>query len=174
VDEGGAEAHCETMKRVFVVLAVIAALMIVGLGTAVATTLVTSAAIQDHTIRNVDISSAAVDGRVVKDKSISSADLAPKARASWARVSASGTVVRSSGGVSASSLGIDGQYSVNFGRDVSKCAYSGTIDSGAIGNEGQVNATPRAGNARAVFVQTVTLTPSPVDADLPFYLAVFC
>jgi hypothetical protein len=162
------------MKRLSVVAAVTVALLAVGLGSAVATTLVTSTTIEDHTIKNVDISSGAVDSRVVKDKSIVSVDLAAKARPAWAHVNSDGSLARSSGGVNSASLGADGQYSVNFGRDVSNCAYVGSIDSGAGGNEGEVNVAPRFGNAKAVFVQTVTLTPSPVDADLPFYLVVFC
>ena len=93
------------MKRVSVVLAVVVALFVVGLSSAVATTLVTSAGIKDHTIKNVDIASGAVDSRVVKDKSIVSADLAPKARAAWAHIKADGTLARSSGGVTSASLG---------------------------------------------------------------------
>jgi hypothetical protein len=161
------------MKRISVVLAVVAALLVAGLGSAVATTLVTSATIKDHTIKNVDLATGAVDSRVVKDKSIQSADLAPKARAAWAHVNADGTLARSSGGVTSSSLGVDGQYSVNFGRDISKCAYVATIDYGDSANEGEVSLAPRDGNAKAVFVQTFLFSPA-IDADMPFYLAVFC
>lgn len=162
------------MKRVSVVLAVVAALLVVGLGSAVATTLVTSATIKDHTIKNVDVASDAVDSRVVKNKSLTLGDLAVKARPAWAHVNADGTLARSSGGVTSASLGTDGQYSLNFGRDVSKCAFVGTIDSTDSGFEGQVNAAPLSGNAKAVFVQTVTFVGAPTEADLPFYLAVFC
>jgi hypothetical protein len=161
------------MKRVFVVLAVVCALLVAGLGSAVATTLVTSAAIKDKTIQNVDIASGAVDSRVVKDRSIQPADLASKAKAAWAHVNADGTLARSSGGVTAASLGVDGQYSVNFGRDVSQCAYVATIDFGDAANEGEVSVSPRDGNVKAVFVQTFLFSPA-MDADLPFYLAVFC
>lgn len=161
------------MKRVSVVLAVVVALLVVGLSSAVATTLVTSATIKDHTIKSVDMASDAVDSRVVKNKSIVSADLAPKARAAWAHINADGTLARSSGGVTSASLGVDGQYSVNFGRDVSKCAYVATINYGDSANEGEVSVSPRDGNANAVFVQTFLFSPA-MDADLPFYLAVFC
>ncbi len=161
------------MKRISLVLAVVVAVLVTGFGSAVATTLVTSSGIKDKTIQNRDIASGAVDSRVVKDKSIQSADLAPKARAAWAHVNANGTLARSSGGVISSSLGIDGQYSVNFGRDVSKCAYVGTIDYGDSANEGEVSVSPREGNAKAVFVQTFLFSPA-MDADMPFYLAVFC
>ncbi|HET6656473.1 MAG TPA: hypothetical protein VFG61_01125 [Gaiellaceae bacterium] len=161
------------MKRVFVMLAVIGALLVAGLGSAVATTLVTSAGIKDKTIQNRDMASGAVDSRVVKDKSIQSADLAPKAKAAWAHVNADGTLARSSGGVTSSSLGVDGQYSVNFGRNVSECAYVATIDYGDSANEGEVSVAPRDGNANAVFVQTFLFSPA-MDADMPFYLAVFC
>ena len=173
MDSRQLRTHCRTVKRLLLILAVIAALLVVGLGSAVATTLVTSATIKDHTIKNVDIASAAVDSRVVKDKSIVSADLTPKARAAWAHVNADGTLARSSGGVTSASLGVDGQYSVNFGRDVSNCAYVATIDYGDSANEGEVSVSPRDGNVKAVFVQTFLFTPA-MDADLPFYLAVFC
>ena len=161
------------MKRVSVVLAVVVALFVVGLSSAVATTLVTSAGIKDHTIKNVDIASGAVDSRVVKDKSIVSADLAPKARAAWAHVNADGTLARSSGGVTSASLGVDGQYSINFGRDVSKCAYVATIDYSTGGYEGEISVAPREGSVNAVFAQTYIFDPG-MDANMPFYLAVFC
>jgi hypothetical protein len=161
------------MKRVSVVLAVVAALLVAGLGSAVATTLVTSAGIKDHTIKNVDIASGAVDSRVVKDKSIVAADLAPKARAAWAHVNGDGTLARGSGGVTSSTLGSDGAYSVNFGRDVSKCAYVGSID-GSGGAEGEVSVGPSEATVNAVFVQTFIFGNPGSDADMPFYLAVFC
>jgi hypothetical protein len=161
------------MKRVSVVFAVVVALLVVGLSSAVATTLVTSAAIKDHTIKNVDIASDAVDSRVVKNKSIVSADLAVRARPAWAHVAADGTLLRSSGGVTSSSLGVDGQYSVNFGRDVSNCAYVATIDYGDSANEGEVSVAPRDASVQAVFVQTFLFSPA-MDADMPFYVAVFC
>jgi hypothetical protein len=161
------------MKRVSIVLAVVVALLVVGFSSAVATTLVTSATIKDHTIKNVDLASGAVDSRVVKDKSIVSADLAPKARAAWAHVNADGTLARSSGGVTSASLGVDGQYSVNFGRAVSQCAYVATIDYGTGGYEGEISVAPREGNVNAVFAQTFIFDPG-MDANMPFYLAVFC
>jgi hypothetical protein len=161
------------VKRLLLILAVIAALLAVGLGSAVATTLVTSATIKDHTIKNVDIASDAVDSRVVKNKSLALGDLAVKARPAWAHVAANGTVLRSSGGVTATSLGVDGQYSVNFGRNVSQCAYVATIDFGDSANEGEVSVAPSDGSANAVFVQTFLFSPA-MDADMPFYLAVFC
>jgi hypothetical protein len=161
------------MKRVSVVLAVVVALFVVGLSSAVATTLVTSAGIKDHTIKNVDIASGAVDSRVVKDKSIVSADLAPKARAAWAHINADGTLARSSGGVTSASLGVDGQYSINFGRDVSKCAYVATIDYSTGGYEGEISVAPREGSVNAVFAQTYIFDLG-MDANMPFYLAVFC
>ena len=135
--------------------------------------LVTSAMIADHTIKNVDLASSAVNSRVVKNGSIVSLDLAAKARPAWAVVNGNGSLARSIGGVTSASLGVDGQYSVNFGRDVSHCAYVGTIDYAASGNEGEVSVSPRDGNVNAVFVQTYLFTPA-MDADLPFHLVVFC
>ena len=99
--------------------------------------------------------------------------LLPQVRPTWAHVNANGTLAGSSGGVTSASLGVDGQYSVNFGRNVSQCAYVATIDFGDSANEGEVSVSPRDGNAKAVFVQTFLFSPA-MDADMPFYLAVFC
>jgi hypothetical protein len=161
------------MKGLAVILAVVAALLVVGLGSAVATTLITSAMIADHTIKNVDLATGAVNSRVVKNGSLGSLDLAPKARPAWAVVNTDGSLARSSGGVTSASLGVDGQYSVNFGRNVSHCAYVGTIDYSAGGYEGELSAAPREGNVNAVFVQTYVFNPG-IDANLPFHLVVFC
>jgi hypothetical protein len=161
------------MKGFALIVAVVASLLVFGLGSAVATTLITSATIKNYTIKNVDMASGAVNSRVIANGSLRSLDLAPKARPAWAVVNTDGSLARSSGGVTSASLGVDGQYSVNFGRDVSHCAYVGTIDYSAGGYEGELSATPREGNVKAVFVQTYVFNPG-IDANLPFHLAVFC
>jgi hypothetical protein len=161
------------VKGVAVVAAVVASLLVFGAGAGVATTLITSAMIKDHTIKNADLADGAVNSRVVANGSLGSRDLAPKARPAWAVVNADGTLARSSGGVTSASLGVDGQFAVNFARDVSHCAYVGTIDYSAGGYEGELSATPRDGNVNAVFVQTYVFNPG-MDANLPFHLVVFC
>jgi hypothetical protein len=165
------------LKGLAVVVAVVAALLVFGLGSAVATTLITSATIKNYTIKNVDIATGAVNSRVVANGSIASGDLSATARGSlgqlWAVVNADGTLARGRGATSAASLGVDGQYEVVFNRSVSSCAFVATIDSSASGYEGEISVTGREGNANAVFAQTYLFDP-PGDANLPFDLAVFC
>jgi hypothetical protein len=161
------------MKGFAVIAAVVTSLLVFGVGAGVATTLITSAMIKDKAIKNADLADGAVNSRVVANGSLRSLDLVPRARPAWAVVNTDGTLARSSGGVTSASLGVDGQYSVNFGRDVSHCAYVGTIDYSAGGYQGELSATPREGNVNAVFVQTYVFDPG-IDANLPFHLVVFC
>jgi hypothetical protein len=165
------------MKGIAVVAAVAVSLLVFGVGAGVATTLITSAMIKDKTIKNVDIADGAVNSRVVKNGSLGAGDLSATARVSlgqqWAVVNADGTLARSSGGVTSASLGVDGQYTVNFGRNVSNCAYAGTIDATESIFEGEISVTEDFDNAEAVFVQTYLFSPAG-DANLPFNLAVFC
>lgn len=147
------------MKSFAAILAVIAALLVAGLGSAVAATLITSAMIKDHTIKNVDLS-----GEVSK----SLGQL-------WAVVNADGSLARDRGAKSAASLGVDGQYEVVFNRNVSACAYVATLGdaTASTGAVGVVTVAPRDGNANAVFVQTFDVLTG-LEANLPFHLAVFC
>jgi hypothetical protein len=161
------------MKGIAVVAAVVASLLVFGAGAGVATTLITSAMIKDHAIKNADLADGAVNSRVVANGSLGSRDLAAKARPAWAVVNADGTLARTSGGVTSASLGVDGQFAVNFGRDVSHCGYVGTIDYSATGFEGEISVTPRSGDVNEVFVQTYLFSPAQ-DANMPFHLVVFC
>ena len=167
------------MKGLAVIVSVVVALLVFGLGSAVATTLITSAMIKNYTIKNVDIANGAVDGRVVANGSIASGDLSAALRGSlgqlWAVVNADGTLARGRGAVSSASLGVDGQYGVVFNRDVSSCAFAATLGdaTSSTGAEGVVTVAPRDGDVNAVFVQTFDVLTS-VEADLPFHLAVFC
>jgi len=167
------------MKGFAVIVAVVAALLVFGLGSAVATTLVTSATIKNYTIKNVDIANGAVNGRVVKDGSLGSGDLSGAAKTSlgqlWAVVNANGTLARGRGATSVASLGVDGQYEVVFNRNVSSCAYAATLGdaTASTGAVGVVTVAPREAKANAVFVQTFDVLTG-TEADLPFHLAVFC
>jgi hypothetical protein len=165
------------MKGVAAMVAVIVSLLVFGAGAGVATTLITSAMIKDKTIKNVDLADGAVNSRVLANGSLAAGDLSVAARRSlgqqWAVVNADGTLARSSGGVTSSSLGVDGQYTVDFGRNVSNCAFVGTIDATESIYEGEISVTEDIGNAEAVFVQTYLFSPAG-DANLPFNLAVFC
>lgn len=90
-----------------------------------------------------------------------------------ATVAANGTVVTSSGGVSAGKLGV-GQYSVDFGRDVTLCAFTGTVADPTTGIQtGIMDVADRAGNAEAVFVETREVGAGGL-ADRAFHLIVVC
>jgi hypothetical protein len=147
------------MKSFSVVAAVVIALLVVGAGAGVATTLITSAMIKDHTIKNVDLS----------------ADVNKLLGQRWAVVNADGSLARDRGATSAASLGVDGQYEVVFNRSVSACAYVATLGdaTASTGAEGVVTVAPRDGNANGVFVQTFDVLTG-TEANLPFHLAVFC
>jgi hypothetical protein len=170
----------DRMKGFAVILAVVAALLVAGLGSAVATTLITSAMIKDHTIKNVDIADNAVNGRVVANGSLAAGDLSAAAKRSlgqaWAVVKQDGSLARGTAGTTSASLGVDGQYEVDFGRDVSACAYDATVgghDSSTSGFVGEISVAPRDGDASAVFVQTFDVSTG-VEANLPFHLVAFC
>ena len=91
----------------------------------------------------------------------------------FAQVAANGTLDNSSGGVSATRLGA-GQYAVDFGRDVSACAFVATIGpSGAGSALGSVNVADRAVSVEAVFVGTHDALTGALS-DRPFHLVVVC
>jgi hypothetical protein len=147
------------VKGLTVILAVVVALLVAGLGSAVATTLITSAMIKDHTIKNVDLSADAT-------KSLGQV---------WAVVNSDGTLARDRGATSAASLGVDGQYEVVFNRNVSACSYTATLGdaTASTGAVGIATVAPREGNVKGVFVQTFDALTG-TEANLPFHLAVFC
>ena len=90
----------------------------------------------------------------------------------YAQVNGDGTLASSSGGVTSASLGT-GQYSVDFGRNVSACAFVATIgSSGTVVNTGMVSVSDRAGNSEAVYVRT--LNTAGVITDNAFQLVVVC
>lgn len=100
----------------------------------------------------------------------------------WAVVSAAGVVVRSSslpGPVTVAEHTVGtGVYEINFGKDVSACAYQATIGDtanaapaqGQISVSGDVDNDP---NPDDVYVQTFG-TNGTTATDLPFHLTVTC
>lgn len=124
--------------------------------------------IQDNTITTFDIATNAVDSDEVLDFGLSNEDVGVL----FAQVAADGTVDNSSGGVTDTKLGT-GTYEVDFGRDISSCAFTATIGpAGASSASGQINVADRSGNAEAVFVDTNDA--DGVGADRPFQLIVVC
>jgi hypothetical protein len=74
----------------------------------------------------------------------------------WAVVNVDGSLARGSGAVSSTQLGVDGQYTVTFNRNVSGCAYvANGGEATAIAPDDAVVFTvaPGEGNPNAVFVQ---------------------
>lgn len=94
----------------------------------------------------------------------------------FAVVGADGTLARGSTGVTSQLLdATNGRYQVNFGHDVSACAYTATagdVAAGALAAPFVVTVATRAGNVNAVFVQTwqTNGTGTPVS----FHLMVAC
>jgi hypothetical protein len=104
---------------------------------------------------------------------LSSEEIVAQARPLWAVVASDGTLGRKNGASSASRSAA-GEYQVVFGRDVSGCAYDGTIGSGdsAEPPAGEIGVAQAAGNASAVSV--VTRDSAGAKADRPFHLSVNC
>lgn len=124
--------------------------------------------IVDNTITTFDIATNAVDSDEVLDFGLSNEDIGVL----FAQVAADGTLDNSSGGVVAAKLGT-GLYEVDFGRDISNCAFTATIGSSGIASAaGQLNVADRLGNVEAVFVDTNDVAGA--GADRPFQLIVVC
>ena len=100
----------------------------------------------------------------------------------WAVVSAAGTIARSSGTVAnpvtvaEHTIG-SGVYEINFGKDVSGCAYTATIGdtANAVPAQGQISVSGDvdADSPDDVYVQTFDKTGT-TPTDSPFHLYVSC
>lgn len=172
------------------VIAAAAVVAVFGGGTAVAATLITSAQIKDNTIRTVDVRNNTLKSADVKDGSLTGtdvgngkltgADIADGSLSNsdvgvlFAQVNANATVANSSGGVTALQPFGAGTYEIDFGRDISDCAFVGTVgEAGAGGTSGVVDtATDRLGNPEAVYLQTSNVAGGVVNK--PFQLVVVC
>lgn len=124
--------------------------------------------ILDNTITTFDIATDAIDSDEVLDFGLSNEGIGVL----FAQVAADGTNDNSSGSVTVTKLGT-GTYEVDFGRDISNCAFTATIGpSGPSSASGQINVADRSGNANAVFVDTNDAAGA--SADRPFQLIVVC
>ena len=99
----------------------------------------------------------------------------------WAAVQggATGTILRGSGAVSVSKFGGTGQYLVVFDRSVRDCAWVATAGDPTTDNSwgsvlGQTAATSSYGGDPAESVRVETTNGVGNNADLGFFLAVFC
>ena len=123
----------------------------------------------DNTVSTFDIATNAVDSDEVLDFGLTNQDIGVL----FANINADATVANSSGSVTSAKLGT-GQYEVDFGRDVSACAFVASIGSatGSVATEGFIQATDRSADANAVFVQAED--QNGANADRPFVLIVVC
>jgi hypothetical protein len=116
--------------------------------------------IQDNTITTFDLAADSVDADEVLDFGLSNEDVGVL----FAQINADGGVANSSGGVTATRLGV-GQYEVDFGRSVSNAAFVATQGEAGIGSAlgAILGVTDRAGNAEAAFVAVRDADNVPTD-----------
>jgi hypothetical protein len=119
----------------------------------------------------------ALEDRVEADEALITA---LQGQNNWAVVNAAGTVVRSSsvpGPVTVEHTAATGIYEVNFGKDVSACAYEATVGdtASAVPAQGQISVSGdvNADSTGDVYVQTFG-TDGVTPADSPFHLTVTC
>lgn len=111
----------------------------------------------------------AIDSDEVVDFGLSNADVGVL----FAQVNANGTIANSSGGVTGGNLS-PGFYEVDFGRDISSCAFVMTQGQAGVGSsEGAITgASDRTGNVEAVFASTSN--DAGTYANHAFQLVVVC
>ena len=95
-----------------------------------------------------DIRPNTLTGADIDESSLRGVDL-------WASVNSEGTINRSNGATSITGSGPD--YTITFGRDVSRCAFTATLGNGsaAFVAPGSVQATNASSNKNAVAVRTL-------------------
>jgi hypothetical protein len=127
------------------------------------------AEIADNTITTFDIATDAIDSDEVLDFGLSNQDIGVL----FAQVNADASIANSSGGVSGIHTGT-GVYEVDFGRDISNCAFVATQGEAGVGGAGGaiLGVTDRAGNPNGIFA--TTRTDANVLADRAFQLVVVC
>jgi hypothetical protein len=137
--------------------------------TKIAPLAVTTAKIADSAVTNPKLAADAVTGDKVSDFSLSNEDIGVL----FAQVNGDATVFNSSGGVTASPLGA-GSYAIDFGRDISSCAFVATQGEGGVGGASGaiMGVTDRASNVNAVFVTARTGAGTLISTA--FQLVVVC
>jgi hypothetical protein len=92
----------------------------------------------------------------------------------YAAINPNGSTLRGAGNSSSTRLA-PGVYEVRFRRNITECAWSGTIGFGGfsgITGPSHISVTGRFGTTTGVFVQTWDAVGTPTD--LPFLLTVIC
>lgn len=95
----------------------------------IANSTITDADIQDNSITTFDLANDSVDSDEVLDFGLSNQDIGVL----FAQVAGDGTLSNSSGGVTSSRLAA-GQYQVDFGRNVSACAFVASQGEAGVGS----------------------------------------
>jgi len=122
----------------------------------------------DNSITTFDLADNSVDSDEVLDFGLTNEDVGVL----YAQVNGDGTLASSSGGATSSRIAV-GTYQVDFGRNVSACAFvAGLGTSGTNPAIGQVSAVDRSGNLEAVYIETYD--SAGADADRAFQLVVVC
>ena len=140
---------------------------------------VSGADITDESLTNSDLATDSVQATEVADNSIDAGEIVDFGLTNedigvlYAQVNADGSIFSSSGGVTGSSLGT-GTYAVDFGRNISNCAFISSQGEGGVGGAGGAitGVTDRSGNANAVFATTRDAAGALVNTS--FQLVVVC
>jgi hypothetical protein len=119
--------------------------------------------IQDNTITTFDIATNAIDSDEVLDFGLSNEDIGVL----FAQVNGDGTIAGASGGVTSSKIGT-GTYVIDYGHDVSSCAFVTTQGEAGVGGAGGAitGNTDRSGNVEATFTTTRDAAGALVDTAL--------
>jgi hypothetical protein len=147
--------------------------------TDVAADTLTAADLASSSVDSSEIATDGVQASEIADDSIDSGEVVDFQLTNqdigvlFAQVDAAGALDGSSGGVSVTNIAGVGTYEVDFGRNITSCAFFGTVGGAGTGTaSGSVNVADRAGNVEAVFVNTDN--SAGANADLPFHLLVVC
>jgi hypothetical protein len=125
--------------------------------------------IQTDAVQASEIADNSIDSGEIVDFGLSNQDIGVLT----ATVNADGTLANSSGGVTTLKLPVTGQYEVDFGRNISFCAFVATVAPAGGGTQtGFSDVADRAGNLEAVFVETRDVNGAL--ADRGFHLIVVC
>lgn len=129
----------------------------------------TSSDLATDSVQATEVANDSIDSGEIVDFGLTNQDIGVL----FAQINADGTVANSSGGVTTTKLG-NGTYEVDFGRNISTCAFVMTQGEAGVGGAGGAitGVTDRSGNVEAVFA--TTRTNANVLADRAFQLVVVC
>jgi hypothetical protein len=129
-----------------------------------------SSEIQTDAVQATEIANDSIDSGEIVDFGLSNQDVGVL----FAQVNANGTLANSSGGVAVTKLAGLGTYEVDYGRNISSCAFITTQGGAGVGSSGgAITAnTDRSGNVEATF--TTTRTDANALADRDFQQVVVC